>query len=46
MKGGRRRRDTAKTPVNGSVIVALLNGQFTVKRYYFTKDSIRSMSEK
>ena len=35
----------SKTPVNGSVIVALLNGQFTVKRYYFTKDGIRLIAE-
>jgi len=35
----------AKTPINGSVIVALLNGQFTVKRYYFTRDSIRLVAE-
>ena len=35
----------AKTPINGSVIVALLNGQFTVKRYYFTKDGIRLIAE-
>ena len=35
----------ARTPVNGSVIVGLLDGQFTVKRYYFTKDSIRLVAE-
>ena len=35
----------AKTPVNGSVIVALLNGQFTVKRYCVIKDGIRLVAE-
>jgi len=35
----------AKTPVNGSVIVALLNSQFTVKRYCVIKDGIRLVAE-
>jgi len=30
------------TPVNGSVILALLDGQFTVKRFCIIKDGIQS----
>ena len=35
----------AKTPVNGSVILGLLDGQFTVKRYCVIKDGIRLVAE-
>ena len=35
----------SKTPVNGSTILALLNGQFTVKRFCITKDGIRLVAE-
>ena len=35
----------ARTSVHGSVIVGLLNGQFTVKRFCITKNGIRLVAE-
>lgn len=32
--------DRAVSPINGNIIIALLNGEFTVKRVYFQKNKI------
>lgn len=37
--------DRSKTPVHGSIVIALVNGEYTLKRLYLREDEIRLCPE-